>query len=113
MLRRAIVPLVAFGLVLLLASVALVGRDLAFARHEAEGEVLALAEATARAIHFVPPAEVQPYLAGLIEHPAVAAATVYSGDGARTMKRRPPAEAWESAARLVPSLAEPVVACRA
>ena len=113
MLRRAIVPLVAFGLVLLLASVALVGRDLTFARHEAEEEVLALAEATARAIQFVPSAEIHSYLAGLIEHPAVAAATVYSAGGARTMERRAPAVSWERVAALVPSLSEPIVACRA
>ena len=110
---RAVIPLVAVGVVLLLVSLVLVGRDLTFARRAAESEVLAFAEASALALQFAPPAEIEPYLSGLLKHPAIAMATVYSSNGTRLIRRRPPAGGWRFIERIVPSIADPVVACRA
>lgn len=109
---RVALPLVAIGLLLLLTSFALVGRDLRFARDEAEAEVLAFAEASALAIQFAPPSELEPYLSGLLKHPGIATATVYSSDGEQTTKRRPPVTESRWIRRIVPLLGEPVVACR-
>jgi signal transduction histidine kinase len=109
---RAVLPLVAVGVILLVGSVVLVGRDLTFARTEAEAEVLALAETSALAIQFAPPADIQRYLTGLLKHPAVAMATVYSASGVRTVETRPhvPSSRWLR--RFVPSLDEAITACR-
>src|SRR4051812_18768060 len=87
--KRVVFPLVAVGILLLLISVFLVGRDLAFARGEAETEVVALAESGALAIQFAPANEIEPYLSELLKHPAIEVATVYSSDGQRMMKSRP------------------------
>jgi signal transduction histidine kinase len=111
---RAVVPLVAVGLILLLVSVFLVARDVTFARNETEAEVLAFAETSALAIQFAPTSEVEPYLTGLLKHPAIAMATVYSSNGERTTRRRPPGtESSWVIKRTVPFLGEPVVGCRA
>jgi len=110
---RAVLPLVAVGVILLAASVVLVGHDLAFARAEAESEVLAFAETSALAIQFAPSAEMQRYLARLLKHPSVAMATVYSASGERTVKTRPEVTSSPLIERMVPSLGEPVIACRA
>lgn len=111
---RAVIPLVAVGLILLLVSVFLVGRDLTFARNEAEAEVLALAETSALAIQFAPAGEIEPYLTGLLKHPAIAMATVYSSNGKGTTRRRPAGTDSSSVMnRIIPSLREPVVGCRA
>ena len=109
---RGVLPLVAVGVILLAGSVVLAGRDVAFIRSEAESEVLAFAETSALAIQFVPSEEIQRYLSGLLKHPAVATATVYSASGSRTVETRPqtPASLWVQ--RIVPSLGEPVIACR-
>ena len=104
--------LVAIGLLLLLVSMFLVVRDVKFARDEAEREVLAFAEASATAIQFAPPNEIEPYLSGLTRHPAIAMATVYS-TGKRITRRRPPGDEPPFILRLVPSLGEPIVACKA
>ena len=88
---RVVFLLVVVGLVLLLISVVLVGRDVAFARSEAEAEVLAVAEAGALAIQFVPASEIEPYLSGLLKHPAIEVATVYSSNGKRWTGGVPPA----------------------
>jgi signal transduction histidine kinase len=110
---RVVFPLVAVGLVLLVISVLLVGRDLTFARNEAEAEVLAFAETSARAIQFAPASEVEPYLSGLLKHPAIAMVTVYSSNGERKTRRRPPGTESSFIDRIVPSLRESVVGCRA
>jgi signal transduction histidine kinase len=110
---RVVIALVAVGLALLLISVFLVGRDLSFARDEAEREVLAFAEASALAIQFAPANAIEPYLSGLLKHPAIEMATVYSSNGTRTTRRRPPGEEPPFIRRMVPSLGEPVVGCRA
>lgn len=109
---RVITSFIALGVLLLLISVALVGRDLRFAREEGESEVLAFAEAAALAIQFAPPAEVEPYLTGLLKHPAIATATVYSAEGERTVKARAAGTEWAWIQRVAPSLREPVVGCR-
>src|SRR5205085_4584697 len=70
-------------------------------------------EASALAFQFAPPAEIEPYLSGLLKHPAIAMATVYSSNGTRLIRRRPPAGGWRFIERIVPSIADPVVACRA
>ncbi len=110
----AVIPLVAVGLILLLVSVLLVGRDVTFARNHAEAEVLAFAETSALAIQFAPPSEVETYLAGVLKHPGITMATVYSANGGRTTRRRSAApESKYFIKRLIPSLDEPVVGCRA
>jgi signal transduction histidine kinase len=111
-LWRVLGPLVAVGLVLLLISIFMVGRDLTFARSEAEGEVLAMAEASALAIQFAPAAEVEPYVSRLVKHPAIVSATVYSSNGTPTTARRPASPESPFIRRFVPSLREPVVGCR-
>jgi signal transduction histidine kinase len=111
---RTVAALLAVGLILLLLSVFLVGRDMTFARNEAEAEVLAFAETSANAIQLAPAGEVESYLTGLLKHPAITMATVYSPNGKRTTR-------WRTAAtepsfiieRIVPSFREPVVGCRA
>ena len=47
---RAVVPLAAVGIILLAASLVIGGRDVRFARQEAESQIVALAEAAAAAI---------------------------------------------------------------
>jgi signal transduction histidine kinase len=110
---RVVLPLVAVGLLLLLISVFLVGRDLIFARQEADREVLAIAETAALALQFAPPSDLDPYLTGLLKHPAVATVTVYSSNGDRRTVNRLPAGPPPVIARWVPSLREPLVGCRA
>ena len=110
---RAVVPLVIVGLILLLVSVVLVARDVAFARSEAESEVLGFAETSAVAIQFTPAAEMEVYLTGILKHPAISMATVYSANGPRTTRRRPQQSESSFSTRLVPRFKEPIVACRA
>jgi signal transduction histidine kinase len=111
---RAAVPLIAVGVLLLLASLVLAGRDLAFGRGEAEAEILALAETNALALQFAPTGEVERYLTNLLRHPAVVTATVYSSNGERMTRRRPEGtETSTLVGRLIPSFREPVVGCRA
>jgi signal transduction histidine kinase len=110
---RAVVPLVVSSLLLALVSVVLVGRDMAFARNEAEAEVVAFAETSALAVQLLPAGEVDSYLADLLKHPAIATATVYSANGERTTRRRPVTSDSSFLSSLVPSLGEPVVGCRA
>ena len=110
---RAVVPLVIVGLILLLVSVVLVARDVAFARSEAESEVLGFAETSAVAIQFTPAAEMEVYLTGILKHPAISMATVYSANGPRTTRRRPHQSESSFITRLVPRFEEPIVACRA
>src|SRR3954462_12843671 len=108
-LARAATILVTVGVMLLLISMVLVGRDVRFSRDEAEREVVAFAEASATAIQFAPPNEIVTYLAGLVKHPAIAAATVYS-TGKRIIRRRPPGD---EPPMFVPSLGDPILGCRA
>lgn len=108
---RLVIVLIATGLILLLISMILVGRDVAFARGEAEAEVLAMAETTALAIQFAPPGQIEPYLSRLIKHPAIASATVYS-KGDRQIARRAPAAESGFIQNVLPSLGEPLVGCR-
>ena len=75
--------------------------------------MLALTEASALALQFAPAIDIQSYLSGLLKHPAVAAATVYSAQGARTTRSRPPAADWQVVERWFPASGEPVVGCRA
>lgn len=110
---RAVVPLVGTGLFLLLVSVFLIGRDLAFVRDQAEAEIVALSEMGALAIHAFDPHDVRTYLAGLVEHPALATATVYSSTGEQTRQRDSAPREPSFTARLIPALGEPVVGCRA
>lgn len=110
---RVIVSIVAVGLLLLVISLVLVGRDLTFARNEAEAEVLAFAEASALAIQSVPASEMETYLSGLLKHPAIELATVYSSNGKRTTRSRQPGTESPFITRIVPSLGERVVGCRA
>lgn len=110
---RATLPLVAVGLLLLAVSVALVTRDLTNVRDQAESEVLAVAETSALAIQFAPPAETASYLSGLLKHPSIVTATVYSSNGEPITQRRAPAAATTFMERITPSLGQAVVACRA
>lgn len=98
---------------LLLISVLLVGRDLRSARSEAETETVALAESSARAIQFAPAGEVEPYLTELLKHPSIEVATVYPASGRRMTRTRPSGPESPFIARLLPSLGEPVVGCKA
>jgi signal transduction histidine kinase len=111
--RRVLFPLVAVGVVFLLISVFLVGRDLRFARNEAETEAVALAESSARAIEFAPADQIEPYLLQLLQHPAIETATVYSASGKRTTRSRPSGTESPMIRRMIPSLGEPVVGCKA
>jgi signal transduction histidine kinase len=110
---RAALVLVAAGAGAAVASVVLVGRDVAFARAEAESEVVALAEAGALALPFAPPAGIQQYLEGLVRHPAIAGATLFSPRLRLTAGGRSASVEAQFIERLVPSLREPVIACRA
>jgi len=112
MLRVAL-PITIVGAVLLVISLFLVGRDLTFARSEAEAEVLAFAETSAASLRFAPPNETEPYLSILLKHPAIAMATVYSPNGQRTMRRRSLGTESSFIRAITPSLGEPVVGCRA
>src|SRR5688500_6658578 len=105
---RAVFPLVAMGLILVLASVFLVGRDVTFARNEAEAEVVAFADTSALAIQLVPTGELDVYLTDLLKHPAIATATVYSANGQRTTRRRASSADSSFIASVLPSLGEPV-----
>src|SRR5437660_3276319 len=109
---RLVLPLGGVGLILLLISLFLVGLDVAFARQEAEREVVAFAEAGALALQFTPTSQVDSYLAGLLKHPAIATATVYSSNGARTTSSRRPGTESPFIKRFIPTLKEPVVGCR-
>jgi signal transduction histidine kinase len=111
--RRAILPLAAVGVVLLVASIVTGVRDIQFARREAESEILALAEAAAAAIQIIGVPQRDSYVGSLLTHPAVATVTVYPAGGERTTRSRPSSGASPWVARLVPSLREPVVGCRA
>lgn len=111
--RRILLPLLAVGVVLLLISVLLVGRDLRFVRAEAETEVVALAESSARAIQFAPAGEIEPYLSELLKLPSIEVATVYSASGKRLTRSRPPGPESRFIGRWLPSLGEPVVGCKA
>jgi signal transduction histidine kinase len=108
---RVVILLISVGLALLLVSVAVIGRDLQFVRSEAEGEVLALAETGAMAMEFAPGETIDSYLKGLLKHPAIAMATVYSSSGKRPPARRP----LQSESSFIPMavFGEPVVGCRA
>ena len=108
---RVVALLIAAGLILLLVSVLLIGRDLRFVREEAESEILSLAETGAMALEFAPPEHLKRYLEGLLNHPAVAMATVYSERKERTTVRRAPA--GKSAFIPQALLREPVTGCRA
>jgi signal transduction histidine kinase len=110
---RAIVPLVVGSLLLALASVVFVGRDMAFARNEAETEIVAFAETSALAVQLVPAAELDAYLTDLLKHPAIATATVYLANGERTTRRRPITSDSSVLMSVVPSFGEAVVGCRA
>lgn len=103
---RAFLPLVAVGVLLLVVSVVLVGRDVAAIRGQAESEVLAMAEAGAMAIAFAPPDEIQAYLEGLVKHPAIANATLSLRDAQLTSGAR-------ASGTNIPGFREPVIACRA
>lgn len=96
---RAFVPLVAVGVLLLLVSIGLAGRDVATIRGQAESEVLAIAETGALAIPFTPDSEMQAYLDGLVKHPAIAAATLVLPNAKFTSGQG--------------GAADPVIACRA
>jgi signal transduction histidine kinase len=110
---RGVVPLLVAGVALLVASVFLVARDVAAARQVAESEIVGLAEAGAAAIAIIPAERVGTYLDDLAKHPSIAIATVYSAGGVRTTRSRAlPAEPG-AVARLIPSLQEPVLGCRA
>jgi signal transduction histidine kinase len=108
---RAIVPIAAAAIVLLVASVAIVHRDVRFAREQAEEEMLALAETAASAIRLLDGEATSRYVESLLTHPAAAIVTVYSANGGRTERARAarPASAWVD--RLGPALREPVVGC--
>jgi signal transduction histidine kinase len=110
--RIVVLPL-AVGLVLVLTSVFLVGRDLLFARQEADREVLALVETAALAVQFAPPDEVEPYVAGLLKHPAITTVTVYSSNGNRRIHNRLPAAETPLIATILAPLRDPVVGCKA
>lgn len=110
---RVVYPIIAVGLILLMISVVLVGRDVAFARSEAEAEVLAFAEAGAHAIQFAPASEIEPYVSRLLKHPGIVMITVYSANGQRQTLSRPAGNDTPFIQRVVPSLGEPVVGCRA
>lgn len=104
--------LVTVGLILLVASTVLVGRDLAFARTEAESEVVALAETGALAIQFAPASEIESYLAGLLRHPAIATATVYYPNEEGMRRGRPPSAESPFLRRFLPGFEAPIVGCR-
>jgi signal transduction histidine kinase len=110
---RAVVPLAAVGIVLLVASLVIGGRDVRFARQEAEAEVVALAEAAAAAIQFVDARHLHEYMENLLSHPAVGSVTVYQANGPRTTRSRATKDAAPWVSRIFPSLREPVLGCRA
>ena len=110
---RVLFPLVAIGIVLLLISVFLVSRDLTYAHNEAEGEVVALAETAALTMQFAPAKQIDSYLSGLVQHPAIAMATVYSSDGRHIVKSRTSGAESPFIRFIARFMREPIVGCKA
>ena len=110
---RAVVPLAGVGVLLLAASLFIGIRDVRFARHEAETEIVGLAETTAAGIQLADGRGVVEYMDSVLSHPAIESITVYQANGPRTTRSRPAGSASPWVARLFPPLREPVVGCRA